>query len=109
MDNSEYLRYVDEILNKIDEALDDLDLDIDLEMGDGKLIIVFDDDQQCILSRQRATQQLWLAEPGGGWHYDLKDGQFICDKRGLEILKTLEILLSEKLSQKILLTSSSNN
>ena len=109
MDNSEYLRCVDEILNKIDEALDDLDLDIDLEMGDGKLIIVFDDNQQYILSRQRATQQLWLAEPSGGWHYDLRDGQFICDKRGLEILNTLEILLSEKLSQKILLTSSSNN
>jgi frataxin-like iron-binding protein CyaY len=87
VENTEYLRCVDEILNKIDEAID----------------------QQCILNRQRATQQLWLAEPGGGWHYDLKDGQFICDKRGLEILKTLEILLSEKLSQKILLTSSSNN
>lgn len=105
MDNLEYLRSVDEILNRIDETLDNLNLDIDLEMGDGKLIILFDDNQQYILSRQRATQQLWLAEPGGGWHYDLKDGQFICDKRGLEILKTIEILISEKLSQKILLTS----
>ena len=105
MDNSEYLRCVDEILEKIDETLDELDLDIDLEMGDGKLIIVFDDNQQYILSRQSANNQLWLAEPSGGWHYDLKDGQFICDKRGVEILKTIEILISEKLSQKIVLTS----
>lgn len=105
MDNSEYLQYIEAILDKIDETLDGLDLDIDLEMGDGKLVITFDDNQQYILSRQIVTQQLWLAEPGGGWHYDLKDGQFICDKRGVNIFKTLETLISEKLSQKILLTS----
>jgi CyaY protein len=105
MDNSEYLRCIDEILNKIDMKLDELDLDIDLEMGDGKLVIIFNDNQQYILNRQSANQQLWLAEPSGGWHYDLKDGQFICDKRGQEILRTLEILISAKLSQKILLTS----
>ena len=105
MDNSEYLRCVDEILEKIDDKLDELDLDIDLEMGDGKLIILFEDNQQYIINRQSANQQLWLAEPSGGWHFDLKDGQFICDKRGLDILRTLEILISEKLSRKILLTS----
>lgn len=101
MDNPEFLQRVDEVLNKIDDRLDGLNLDIDLEMGDGKLVIVFDDDQQYILSRQSATQQLWLAEPLGGWHYDLKDGHFICDKRGQDVLKTLEILISEKLSQEI--------
>ncbi|MDQ7016137.1 MAG: iron donor protein CyaY [Gammaproteobacteria bacterium] len=103
MDNSEYLQCIDDILNKIDETLEDLDLDIDLEISDGKLVIVFDDNQQYILNSQSVNQQLWLAEPGGGWHYDFKDGQFICDKRGLDILKTLELLMSEKLSQKIVL------
>ena len=103
MDNSEYLQCIEDILNKIDETLEELDLDIDLEISEGKLVIVFDDNQQYILNRQSVNQQLWLAEPGGGWHYDFKDGQFICDKRGLDILKTLELLISDKLSQKILL------
>lgn len=104
MENLEFLQRIDETLNIIDERLDALNLDIDLEMGEGKLVIVFDDDQQYILNRQGATQQLWLAEPLGGWHYDYKDGHFICDKRGQDILETLEILISEKLSQKISLT-----
>ena len=104
MDYQEFLQYVDEMLNKIDARLDEQNLDIDLEIGDGKLVIEFDDGQQYILSSQSATQQLWLAEPLGGWHYDFQDGQFICDKRGQNLIETLEILLSEKLAQKISLS-----
>jgi CyaY protein len=104
VEHSEFLKNIDKIMNSIEDKLDALDLDIDLEKGDGKLVIAFDDDKKFILSRQGSTQELWLAEPKGGWHYALKDGKFICDKRGLEILETLETMMSEKLSQKISLT-----
>jgi len=34
-----------------------------------------------ILSRQPATGQIWLAEPGGGWHFDLRgEVEHILDK-----------------------------
>lgn len=88
----------------MEDKLDELDLDIDIDKGDGKLVITFDDNKKFILSRQGSTQELWLAEPSGGWHFALQDGKFICDKRGVEILETLEKMMSEKLSEAIHLT-----
>ncbi len=46
MDSSEFSLYVDRFLNDIEQQLDELELDIDLERGDGKLEIVFDDGQK---------------------------------------------------------------
>ena len=101
MDSSEFTLYVDRFLNDIEQQLDELELDIDLERGDGKLEIVFDDGQKFILSRQGSMQQLWLAEPKGGWHYDLKDRSFVCDKRSTELMATLSEMITEKLSETV--------
>ena len=67
--------------------------DLELDSGPGRLDISCPDGARVILSRQAATNQIWLAEPGGGWHFDLRDGRWVCDKRGVELLATLEALL----------------
>ena len=42
-----------------------------------------------------------VAEPGGGWHFDLKDGLWIDDKRGIELTAALEECLAAALGQPV--------
>ncbi len=93
---------IDKTLSRLSNALDKLNRDdFEYEEAEGKLTIEFEDGVKLIVSRQSATNQIWLAEPGGGWKFDYKAGQWICDKRGITLEKALSDLLSQKLGEPI--------
>ena len=93
---------IDRTLDDIFHRIDALDHDeIDLEIGDGKIVVSFDDNTKYIVSRQSAADQIWLAEPGGGWHYDYRAGRWIDTKRGAELIATIEELMSGKLGETV--------
>ncbi|MCW5830421.1 MAG: iron donor protein CyaY [Deltaproteobacteria bacterium] len=103
MTESEYLIAVDDFLRRIEDAVDALGReDIELSPGDGKLSIDFEDGSKLILSRQRAVQQIWLAEPRGGWHYSAgSGGRWLCDKRGTDLVRDLETLVGARLGKPV--------
>lgn len=88
-------------LQALEAALDDVDGDFDIDRGDGKVAVVFDDGTHFIINRQSASSQLWLAEPGGGWHFDRSGADWICDKRGVTLRAALAELLSAKLGSPV--------
>jgi CyaY protein len=93
---------IDKTLARLSSALDKLNRDeLEYEEAEGKLTIEFEDGVKLIVSRQSATNQIWLAEPSGGWKFDFKDGKWICDKRGITLEKALSDLISEKLGEPI--------
>jgi iron donor protein CyaY len=93
---------IDKTLSRLSNALDKLNRDdFEYEEAEGKLTIEFEDRVKLIVSRQSASNQIWLAEPGGGWKFDYKAGQWICDKRGITLEKALSDLLSQKLGEPI--------
>jgi CyaY protein len=96
-------RAIDRMLEQIGAAVDALDHDeVDVEIGPGKLTIACAY-AKLILSRQPATGQIWLAEPHGGWHFDLRGEEWICDKRGVELVAELERLMGDVLGQGVTL------
>jgi len=98
METREYLKIVDETLKQLTAALDRLNLDqVDAEFSDGKLVIQIESGRPLIVSRQAPVHQLWLAEPGGGWHFVYKEGKWICDKRGVELFQDLERLIGDQI------------
>ncbi len=102
MNESEFLIACDDFFHKMEDRVDRLGReDIDLNAGDGKLALEMEDGTKFILSRQRAVSQIWLAEPNGGWHYSEKNGRWLCDKRGSDLVSDLEALLSKKLGQPV--------
>jgi len=104
MGNNNIAAIIDGTLNDLFDRLDRLDHDdIDLEMSDGKLVIEFGDGIKYIVNRQSAADQIWLAEPQGGWHFDYRDGRWIDDKRGVELIASLDELISAKLGEEIAL------
>jgi len=65
-----------ECLTAILEALDDFDPDeIEADLAGGVLKIVFADNTACILNRQTAASQIWLAEGAQAWHFSFDQQQ----------------------------------
>jgi len=75
--------------------------ELEVESVPGRLDVLFEGGGKLILSRQSATGQIWLAEPRGGWRFDERDGRWICDKRGVELVADLERLLSDQLGEPV--------
>lgn len=70
LNSSAFHDLVDEVQQRIEDILDDSDLDVDIENSGGILTLVFDNGSQIILSRQEAMQQIWVAARSGGFHFD---------------------------------------
>ena len=98
MDAKNFQILVDEALKDMADRIDELGHDdLDISEGDGKLVIELDDGTPYIINRQSAAHQIWLAEPGGGWHFCYQQGRWLCDKRGISLVEAVEQALSKKL------------
>ena len=97
-------RQISDVLARLVKAVDQLDDDrLDVSVADGKVVMDFADGVKIIINRQGVANQIWVAEPKGGWHFDLKDGRWICDKRSIELFESVSGLLSDKLGRVVLI------
>ena len=76
-------------------ACDDLDMDI----VDGVLTVVFPDRGQIIINRQEPVQQIWVASPLGPAHFSFDAGRAVWtdDKTGATLMDTLSRAVTHKL------------
>lgn len=97
MNDSEFHRLADELWLTIEEHFDnwDGDSDIDCEINGGVLTLSFDNGSKIIINRQEPLHQVWLATKSGGYHFNLKEDTWVCDRSG----KTFWALLEEACSQ----------
>ncbi|MBI5039676.1 MAG: iron donor protein CyaY [Gammaproteobacteria bacterium] len=84
-----------------ESACDDLDLDI----VDGVLTVVFEDGAQIIINRQEPVQQIWVASPLGPAHFsfDAGRGVWVDDKTGATLMDTLSQAFTRKLGATVTL------
>ncbi len=104
MDQAEFSKLVDQCLGKVSKWLEDLDPDeIDYSAADGVVTMEFPDGARFILTRQSATQQVWLAAGAHGWHYDhdAPSGAWLDDKDGHDLYSRLAEVISEKIGHAV--------
>lgn len=89
MNDLEFNDNIDGLFAAIEDAIDEMDGDIDCEIGGGVLTLACPDGSSLIFSRQRPTHQLWLAAPSGGFHYAWQDEQWRCTRGGPSLLAKL--------------------
>ena len=104
MNESEFNQLIDDIIMQIEDALDELDNDIDYETSAGILNITLENNSQIIINRQISAMQLWMAAKSGGYHYNYSEAQGWQDERSGEAFKTaLDRCLSEQSDEEIIL------
>ncbi len=92
MNDSEFHRLADSLWMTIEERLDerDGDSDIDCEINGGVLTLSFENGSKIIINRQEPLHQVWLATKQGGYHFDLKGDEWVCDRSGETFWDLLE-------------------
>lgn len=97
MNDSDFNTAVDATLLAIEDAVEALDLDIDLETSGGILTLTFANGSKVIVNRQGATREIWVAARSGGFHCGLKGDAWVCNTTG----ETLPALLSRVCSEQV--------
>ncbi len=107
MTESEFNEIVDETLIQIEDALDNIDADIDYETAGGILTITIEsNNSKIIINRQLPLSQLWVAAKSGGYHfeYDTATQTWLNDKDKQELFAALSKYCTEQNAEAITLT-----
>jgi len=78
LDDSEFQEIVDEEFVRIEDRVDELELDVDIDASGGVLTFTLDGGSSVILSRQIANHEIWVAAKSGGFHLKRADGGWHC-------------------------------
>ena len=100
----DFLARSEACLAAIQAAVDDFDPDeLEADYAGGVLRIAFADGRQCILNRQAAACQIWLAEGASAWHFafDPQQGRWLDTKDRGELHAILAAILSRRLGRTI--------
>ena len=101
MTESVFKELIEDIIIQVEDALDELDSDIDYESSDGILTIIMENKSQIIINRQTAAFQLWLAAKSGGFHFDYVNSNWQDDRSGELFSDALNRCLTEQSDEKI--------
>jgi CyaY protein len=90
------------IEERIDTLIEDSDLALDYENNSGVLTILCEDtNTQVIISRQRASHEVWVAAKSGGFHCNYKNDEWFCSKTNESLSALLSRTCSEQSSSPV--------
>ncbi|HEX6812243.1 MAG TPA: iron donor protein CyaY [Planctomycetota bacterium] len=102
--DQEFLQHAEACMRAILARLDTFDPDeLEADLSGGVLRIAFADSRNCILNRQSAAHQIWLAEGASAWHFarDPASGAWNDTKGRGELHQVLNGIVSKRLGRTI--------
>ncbi|XNM61794.1 iron donor protein CyaY [Escherichia coli] len=92
MNDSEFHRLADQLWLTIEERLDDLGWRQRYRLRNQRRRTdhYLENGSKIIINRQEPLHQVWLATKQGGYHFDLKGDEWICDRSGETFWDLLE-------------------
>lgn len=96
MDDSEFQEIVDDEFVRIEDRVDELELDVDIDASGGVLAFTLDGGSSIILSRQITNHEIWVAAKSGGFHLKRVDGVWCCLNTGESLEQLLNRVFSEQ-------------
>lgn len=104
MEEQEFIGLANDMLARIEQALDacGADLDVTLKAG-GVIEIVCPNDSKVIVNRHGAAREIWVAARSGGYHFRPENGNWISGRDGSELMATLARVLSEQCGESVVL------
>ena len=100
MTESEFHQAVDEVLRRVEAAVEAEDaLDVDLEAG--ILTITCPGGTKVIVNRQAPNREIWVASRSGGFHFAARDGAWRDTRSGEELFASLSGILVSQAGVKV--------
>jgi CyaY protein len=80
-------------LARIEQALEDADLDFETP-ADGIIEVEFDDGSKIIINRHGVAREIWVAARSGGFHFKPQDAGWVDTKSGEPLYDKLAALIA---------------
>jgi len=100
MDDARFEGAAEEALERLERALEELELDVERKEG-GVLEIEFDDGAKIIVNRHSAAREIWVAARSGGFHFRWDGAAWRDTRSGEELFEALSALLSSQLGRRL--------
>lgn len=106
MDEAQYQAEMERIFLAVEDAIDQRELDVDIDSTGGILTVTFEDGSAIIFSRQPASRELWIAARSGGFHLANEGGAWRCGGTGETLAELVNRTFSEQAGEKVELLES---
>lgn len=93
MTESEFNELADAVFQRIEQAIDDSDTDIDYDSNGTVMEMEFADGSKLIVNRHVPNREIWLAAKTGGFHYALDNETWLSQRDGSELFTKLSELV----------------
>lgn len=94
MNETQFIEESEALMQAVEDAIDDADLDVDASRAGNVLTLEADSGEQVVINRHTPTQQMWLASRKGGLHFTYVEGKWKDTRSG----KTFKDALDEALT-----------
>jgi CyaY protein len=89
MTENEFNKLADAVFERIEQAIDASDADIDYDSNGTVLEMEFEDGSKVIVNRHVPNREIWLAAKSGGFHYGYENGQWLSRRDDSELFSRL--------------------
>ena len=89
MTENEFNELADSVFQRIEQALDGSDADIDYDSNGVVMEIEFADGGKLIVNRHAPNQEIWLAAKSGGFHFAYLNGGWLSQRDDSELFAKL--------------------
>jgi CyaY protein len=101
MTDTDYLTRAEAVLAAVEQALDDIDADIEAERNGNVLTLEFSNGSKIIVNLQPPMQEIWIAAKAGGFHFKFLDGQWRDTRNGTEFFAALSEYASKQAGEPV--------
>jgi CyaY protein len=93
LNEAEFLQAAGTALARIEQALEDADLDFETP-ADGIIEVEFDDGSKLIINRHGVAREIWVAARSGGFHFKAQHGDWVDTRDGTPLFDKLAALVA---------------
>ncbi|AVR87763.1 iron donor protein CyaY [Thauera aromatica] len=102
MEESAFNALAEAELARIEHALEDCGVDIDIEPKPGGVLeLEFANGTKMILNRHTAAREIWVAAKSGGFHFRPEGGRWVNTRDGAELWAMLAALLGAQAGEAV--------
>lgn len=104
MDESSFEKLADQTLARVESAIEESGVEVDIELKEGGVLeLEFPDGSKLIVNRHRAAREIWVAARSGGFHFRWNGVAWLDTRHGTELFAALSRLASEQCGQAVVL------
>lgn len=97
MEEREFNASADQMLGRIEDAIERCGEDVDLEVKPGGVLeLEFGDGSKIIINRHSAAREIWVAARSGGYHFRPEDDRWLGTRDGEELMAAIARCMSEQ-------------